>query len=364
MSGFEIAGLVLSVLPSISAPLDFVERILGSARAYRRQKFGNVVQLPFLDTDIVQEFHRNINYWSDEELKTWKASYIAGCNAIAVAAAIFASIGLTALQLPNLNEVHWTARAIFSASMVFGILSVLSATTAHSQIGLLNDPLALRLWLSRGGPPSNIQYPEPYSGLPLQSSVSAILVLKLPKALLNLAGFSYIIAFGLYLILSWREAVPTTNDDYRNVLVVFVLCVGLVIVYQNSCFFQRILDDAKASHEFQYRRLGATLEKSPELEALESQLQSFQKKSDLRDDIEALTSEMRAMRDEFNITRPVPTGSHPTGISPSKSPEGENILGSHQPILSGPEDTTMLRQDLRALRDALNTFRSVGKSSD
>ena len=268
------------------------------------------------------------------------------------------------MQLPSLNEIHWTARAIFSASMVFGILSVISATSAHSTIGLLNDPLALRLWLSRGSPPPNIQYPQPYNTLPLESSVSAILVIKLPKALLNLAVFLYLIAFGLYLILSWREAVPTGNDDYRNILFAFILCVGLTFVYSTMCFFQRILDAATTSHQFQYKRLGVTLEKSPELEALESELQSFQKKSDLAEDIEALTSEMRAIRDDFNIERPVvPTGSQPTVICSSKSPEEENTSGSHQLTSSVAEDTRSLTQELRALREALNTFRAIGKPS-
>jgi hypothetical protein len=263
------------------------------------------------------------------------------------------------LQLPSLNEIHWTARAIFSASMVFGILSVLSATSAHSTIGLLNDPLALRLWLSRGRPSPNSQYPNPYNRLPLESSVSAILVIKLPKALLNLAVFSYLIAFGLYQILSWVEAVPVRNDDYRNVFITFILCVGLTFLYSYICFFQRILDAARASQQFQYKRLGITLQKSRELEALESELQSFQRKSDLVEDIEALKSEMRAIRDDFNIARPVvSTGPRSTITSTSKAPEEEKVLESHQLKLSAAEDTRALIQELRALRDALKSSRT------
>jgi hypothetical protein len=70
MSGVEIAGTILGFVRLL------LERILGSAREYRRQRFGIVMQLLsyilIFDTDIVQELHRNINYWSDEELKTWK----------------------------------------------------------------------------------------------------------------------------------------------------------------------------------------------------------------------------------------------------------------------------------------------------
>lgn len=93
MSGLEIVGLVVGSLPLLSYySTEFVERILGSAREYRRRRFSTVVQLLsfilIFDADTVQEFHRNINYWSDEELKTWKESYIAGCNAIAVAVSL------------------------------------------------------------------------------------------------------------------------------------------------------------------------------------------------------------------------------------------------------------------------------------
>ncbi|KAE8452332.1 hypothetical protein EG329_001032 [Mollisiaceae sp. DMI_Dod_QoI] len=371
MSGLEAVGVVLAIFPGIDSVLSarsFVESFLGSAREYRRERFSTGVQLLcfilIFDADTVQDFHRNINYWSNEELKSWKESYIAGCNAIAVAAAIFASIGLTALQLPSLSEIHWTARAIFSASMVFGILSVLSATSAHGTIGLLNDPLALRLWLSRGQPSPNTKYSNPYSDLPLESSVSAVLVTKLPKALLNLAVFSYLIAFGLYLILSWAEAVPTGNHDYRNVFITFILCVGLTFVYSSICFVMRILGAATASHQFQYKRLGVTLEKSPELEALESKLQSFQRKSNLAEDIEALTSEMRAIRDDFNISRPIAsTDFRPAVASSSNAPEEEKGLGSHHLKSSVAEDARELTQELRALREALSTFRSMGKST-
>lgn len=209
-----------------------------------------------------------------------------------------------------------------------------------------------------------MQYPDPYNQLPLESSVSPILAIKLPKALLNLAVFLYLIAFGLYLILSWIEAVPTRNDDYRNIFIAFILCVGLTFVYSSICFFQRVLGAARASQQFQYKRLGVTLEKSPELEALESKLQSFQKKSDLAGEIEALTSEMRAIRDDFNIERPVvPTGPRSAVICSSEVPEEEKVVGSHQLKLAAAGDTRALTHELKALREALNTFRTMGKSS-
>ena len=116
--------------------------------------------------------------------------------------AIFASIGLSALQLPNMNAVHWSARACFSSSMVLGLASVFTATRQHQTVGMLNSPLDIRLWLSRGRPTlyrrfleiqssrllsMNMSWGEflikdgdkyarlpAFRGLPLESSISAL----------------------------------------------------------------------------------------------------------------------------------------------------------------------------------------------
>lgn len=72
--------------------------------------------------------------------------------------AIFASIGLAALQLPNMNAVHWSAQACFSSSMVLGVYSVFTATRQHQAVGMLNSPLDVRLWLSRGSPTLSRRY--------------------------------------------------------------------------------------------------------------------------------------------------------------------------------------------------------------
>lgn len=61
-------------------------------------------------------------------------------------------MGLTALQLPSMDAVHWSARACFSSSMVFGVASVFTAVRQHQTVGMLNSPLHIRLWLSRGRP--------------------------------------------------------------------------------------------------------------------------------------------------------------------------------------------------------------------
>ena len=86
MSGFEVAGIVLAAFDIAG----LAQNVLRPAREYRQQRFGRLsgilTLIPFFDADSIQELHRNINYWGAEDLKAWKESYIASCNAIAVAA--------------------------------------------------------------------------------------------------------------------------------------------------------------------------------------------------------------------------------------------------------------------------------------
>ena len=95
MSGIEIAGLALAVIPLVTnvSHIALKLNLLGPAREYRQQRFGlwpRILYYLFIfDADAVQELHRNINYWGAEDLKAWKDSYIDSCNAIAVAVSLY-----------------------------------------------------------------------------------------------------------------------------------------------------------------------------------------------------------------------------------------------------------------------------------
>lgn len=60
---------------------------------YRKARVGRVLAVTsyfwvltlLVDLEAVRKTHLNINRWRDEELLTWKNSYVSGCNAIAVA---------------------------------------------------------------------------------------------------------------------------------------------------------------------------------------------------------------------------------------------------------------------------------------
>ena len=186
--------------------------------------------------------------------------------------------------------------------MLFGIFPVISATSQHHAIGLFNDPTALRLWLSKGKPSAvhstggSKAYPFPYHALPLESSISASLATQFPRVLLSLAAFLYIVGFGLYLIFSWREEVPDGSNNYRNVFVVFIVSVGLSMFYYGICFVYRVIDSAMVTNDFNFQRLGTTLDSSAGLRELESSLEKFHQDKDLATEVRKLTMEIIRLR--------------------------------------------------------------------
>ena len=159
--------------------VDFATGVIGRTIAltaaagvkYRRARFGIfgdvLCATGGVHTDALQELHRKINIWTAAEVMAWKGSHLATCNAITVAvrksserkwgvlASLgrhFATLGLTALLLHNVNSVHWSCQALFISSMILGILPVTMATSQQRAVGQLNDALTVRLWLSRGRP--------------------------------------------------------------------------------------------------------------------------------------------------------------------------------------------------------------------
>ncbi|KAI1617153.1 hypothetical protein EDD36DRAFT_462013 [Exophiala viscosa] len=222
----------------VAAALAIVYQVTGGAYSYQRQRWGpwgHFLGLTRLvDTKAVQELHWNINTWTDEEVMAWKQSFISTCSAIQVAGAIFASVGLTALQLPNTDSTHWSARALLTCLMILGGLSVVFAASQQQNIAVLNKALDIRSWLSRGKTEiGRRQYENPYVHLPLESSVAALKQWNTPKVVLNLAVLLYTIGFGIYLLYSWIYHVEPDDgrNDFRNVFIAFVATVGCVCIY-------------------------------------------------------------------------------------------------------------------------------------
>lgn len=248
---------------------------------YRRARFGHAGDLLYItglvDTDAVRDTHFNINFWTDEETLAWKTSYVTSCNATAVAGAIFATLGLTALQLPELNATHWSSRACFIASMVLGVLSVTTATSQQHYVGMLNNPLAIRLWLSRGQPETGKHDADnqPFNILPLESSIAAIKLTSYPRRLLQCAVFIFLVGFGLYCLFSWLENITERPADYRNIFLVFVLTAVSFWLYWSYWTLMHFDDERKRTSDFDLRSRGS-YEQPYYLEKLKRDLQRVQ----------------------------------------------------------------------------------------
>jgi len=200
--------------------------------------------------------------------------------------AIFATLGLTALQIPDMHEAWWFARAFCVVSMVLGVLSVITATRQHFDVVMLKSPLSVRLWLSRGRPRGHDDLPlwtEPEAerryanvtgikDLPLESSVMSLKAVAMPRHLLDLSVLAFIIGFGLYELSGFvhptrHPASPNFTSDpdassneepdekdlsvlygpeeaYRNVFIVFSITLTLCLAYWwrilNGVFYESV----------------------------------------------------------------------------------------------------------------------------
>jgi hypothetical protein len=165
--------------------------------------------------------------------------------------------------------------------MLLGILSVTFATSQQQQVGILNNPLAIRLWLSRGKT-GNDRYTPPFDTLPLESSVSASKIIAIPRHLLNLSVFLFIVGFGLYLLFSWLNHVSTPPSNYRNIFVTFMVTVGVSGLYYIIWNMLRLYDDLRVTNQFDLRKLGGFPKGSP-LHQLRDDLYEMQNKLEERE---------------------------------------------------------------------------------
>lgn len=169
-----------------------------------------------------------------------------------------------------MDSTHWSARALLSASMAVGILSVTYATYQQNVIGMMNNAQEIRIWLScgkadrgpkaprtefwkfiarvQGGP---IEYDPPYSLFPLESSMAAQMKIQLPSTLLQLAIFLYLTGFGLYILFAWVENAIPPSLDYRAIFIVYMITVGLVLSYFWTLSIFNQVDQQKRQQDFE-----------------------------------------------------------------------------------------------------------------
>ena len=185
--------------------------------------------------------------------------------------------------------------------MILGILSVTMATSQQQAIGQLNDALTVRLWLSRGRPTryfaefldvaqrlfpdrgdadprnENKYHRSVFEELPLESSMTSLKIVALPRHLLDLAVILYIIGFGLYALFLWLDDINQSGTAYRNIFIVFIITVGLFAIYFTLLQSFKTENEGKKAEEFDLQSLNSGWNRAETIRALEQDLARCQR---------------------------------------------------------------------------------------
>lgn len=165
----------------------------------------------------------------DEETLRFRDSVMTECNMTAVAGAIIAQVALTALSLPSLSLVHWTARAFLLFATAAGCLSVYYACTLSRDIGKCYQPKLVRDWLSSATQQaSTTTNAEENEKGETQASLSGIFILSAPYTMMSFAILAFIIGLAIYQGFVWTKTLDTDagKDNSRNVFIAYIVSTG------------------------------------------------------------------------------------------------------------------------------------------
>ena len=207
---------------------------------------------------------------------------------ISVTGAITAQVAITALALPQLNQVHWTANAGFVMSLVFSFISVWVTTTMSRLLSNLDTPQALRDWLSKPAPKvariafeealkSRLDNANGASSDGIESIQAAIIkflednkwkeaslyscvMLAAPSLLLNWSVAIFLGALGIYLGPVWKKDLNPVAGSSASLAVMICYIIGatwgLGIFFGSSSrkdeettFVRRWMEDIKTRSE-------------------------------------------------------------------------------------------------------------------
>jgi uncharacterized membrane protein YedE/YeeE len=287
MSGIELAGLLLGVLPLVKSGLALLWE--------DKNDFGIVsavaLRLGLFDArGVVNEVREHFIRGDGglDQAMAFKDSYTPTFNMVGVAGAILAQIALTALGLPNLDATHWTARASFVMGLVAGSLAVFCSCVLQSKMSALHNAHAVRRWLTRPrenwgdlrsyafdqkvfskvvplsdrtevfvpsfswlgveNPTKDLgaidldamkqklsQLTEMSNEEAYRPSLSAALILTAPSQLLNIALGSLLTGFGIYFGFVYSARLPAIEDNHSALIVLAVYIAsaasGLLLFY-------------------------------------------------------------------------------------------------------------------------------------
>ena len=133
-----------------------------------------------------------------------------------------AGIALTALQLPGMEDTSYLGRGCFSVSMIISLLATFFACLQQRTYGFIEEPGAIRAWLSNG-----VRYQNSEGREALQASIVSHNLLQAPFELLCISITTFVLGFATHLGSAMVEKVPLGVEESignRGVLIAF--CIG------------------------------------------------------------------------------------------------------------------------------------------
>jgi hypothetical protein len=154
--------------------------------------------------------------------------------------AIISQLSSTTLQIPALSSINWTASAFIITGLLFSILATMLSCIQQQVLGTLNEPGGVRMWLSNGSS-SRSGSKHGKGGHPftrsqdrdgMQTSVAALLLLRLPNAFLLYGVTCFLLGFGLFLGFAWRQDLDNTpsRDNNMAVMIMYIAVGGVSVL--------------------------------------------------------------------------------------------------------------------------------------
>ncbi|KAF2499702.1 hypothetical protein BU16DRAFT_524157 [Lophium mytilinum] len=135
---------------------------------------------------------------------------------------------MTALQLPFVQQVHYSAHALFSATVIISLLAVYFTCIQYRTYSFMDNPLAIRLWLSNG-----IYYTNAAQKRVIQSSMLSHQLLQVPFELLSIAITLFLVGFGVCLgsamIQNVGQASGPIRIGNRAVFITVMIATGFAL---------------------------------------------------------------------------------------------------------------------------------------
>ncbi|KAK4159932.1 hypothetical protein QBC43DRAFT_326355 [Cladorrhinum sp. PSN259] len=260
MSGLELVGVLIGAVPILldvlgggrSATASWIaERVVTTLDVAQNDGPLAVALLLMLpDASPTLQRINAILRGPAQDVAAFRNALASNMNMAAVAGAIVAQIGITALALSGVERAHWTAAAFFVASLVFGLLSVYVSFIVQQELNSLVGQDQIVDWLSRpqrlnrGVTPNAEQELE----LPNRREASAIsaIMLASPPGMLNLSLNTFLVGLGVYLgSVYTRDLIPEFGKGGSLGLLVFYLVAATIGTFLYT--FPQLL---KASERF------------------------------------------------------------------------------------------------------------------